>query len=93
MAVGLTGLINVFDPDTVVGGGLFSRILPDSRVSSMPNSPAAAIHGHAAATFPSSVRRSERQAVTVGAAELAFHELVDDPARIIRGVAGSVAFG
>ncbi len=92
LAVGLTGLINVFDPDTVVLGGLFSRILPAIRES---------LDAELAQLQYMGMRRDVAvvgaalgpQAVTVGAAELAFRELVDDPARVMRGEAGSVAFG
>ncbi len=79
LAVGLTGLINVFDPDTVVLGGLFSRILPsiaerlDSELASLRymgiERPVRVV---GAALGP--------QAVTVGAAELAFRTLLADPA-------------
>ena len=33
MAIGIAGLVNVLDPDTVVLGGLFARILPSMRAS------------------------------------------------------------
>ena len=88
LAAGITGLINVFDPDTVVLGGLFSRILPIARrAAPTPNSLQLRYMG---------VRRDVAvvgaalgpQAVTVGAAELAFGALLGDPARVMRGVAG-----
>ncbi len=83
----------MFDPDTVVLGGLFSRILPiDQRAATMP-SWRAALHGGAAATCLVVGAALGPQAVTVGAAELAFGPLLADPARVMRGVAGSVAFG
>ncbi len=82
LAVGLAGLINVFDPDTVVLGGLLNRILPDirelldselGRLRYMGLARELAVVG--AALGP--------QAVTVGAAELAFARLVEDPARTL----------
>ena len=82
LATGITGLINVFDPDTVVLGGLFSRILPIVseqlaaeldvlRYMGVPRN--VAVVGAALGS----------QAVTVGAAELAFGPLLADPARVM----------
>lgn len=82
LAIGIAGLVNVFDPDTVVLGGLFARILPavraqlDVELSDRRYLAArrdVAVVG--AALGP--------QAVTVGAAELAFGPLLDDPAGVM----------
>ena len=82
LAIGIAGLVNVFDPDTVVLGGLFARVLPavrerldlelaDRRYRAARRD--VAVVG--AALGP--------QAVTVGAAELAFGPLLDDPAGVM----------
>jgi predicted NBD/HSP70 family sugar kinase len=87
LATGITGLINVFDPDTVVLGGLFSRILPiigeqlqaelaSLRYMGVPRD----------VLVVGAVLGS--QAVTVGAAELAFGPLLADPARVMAGPVG-----
>ena len=82
LAIGIAGLVNVLDPDTVVLGGLFARILPavrarldaelDDRRYLAARRDVAVV---GAALGP--------QAVTVGAAELAFGPLVDDPAGVM----------
>ncbi len=82
LATGITGLINVFDPDTVVLGGLFSRILPIMRDR---------LDAELAPLQYMGVPRDVLvvgaslgpQAVTVGAAELAFGPLLADPARVM----------
>ena len=82
LAIGIAGLVNVFDPDTVVLGGLFARVLPavsarldvelaDRRYLAARRDVAVV----AAALGP--------QAVTVGAAELAFGPLLEDPAGVM----------
>ncbi len=82
LAIGIAGLVNVFDPDTVVLGGLFAQLLPairtqldvelaDRRYLAAGRDVAVV----AAALGP--------QAVTVGAAELAFGPLLDDPAGVM----------
>jgi predicted NBD/HSP70 family sugar kinase len=82
LAVGLTGLINVFDPDTVVLGGLFSRILPS--ISERLDDELALLR-YMGIRRPVSVVGAALgpQAVTVGAAELAFAPLLADPARMM----------
>jgi predicted NBD/HSP70 family sugar kinase len=82
LAIGIAGLVNILDPDTVVLGGLFARILPalrarlDAELEDRRYLAArrdVAVVG--AALGP--------QAVTVGAAELAFGPLLDDPAGVM----------
>ena len=82
LAIGIAGLVNVLDPDTVVLGGLFARILP-------------AVRARLDAELDDRRYRAARrdvavvgaalgsQAVTVGAAELAFGPLLDDPAGVV----------
>jgi predicted NBD/HSP70 family sugar kinase len=84
LAIGIAGLVNVLDPDTVVLGGLFARILPAIRASlddelalrryrSVPRD--VAVVGAALGA----------RAVTVGAAESAFASLLADPAGVMGG--------
>jgi predicted NBD/HSP70 family sugar kinase len=82
LAIGIAGLINVLDPDTVVLGGLFSRILPALR---------SRLDGALAERRYIAARRDVAvvgatlgpQTVTVGAAELAFGPLLDDPVGVM----------
>jgi predicted NBD/HSP70 family sugar kinase len=82
LGIGIAGLINVLDPDTVVLGGVFARILPAIQAS---------LDDELAARRYRSARRDVAvvgaelgpRAVTVGAAELAFGALLDDPARVM----------
>jgi predicted NBD/HSP70 family sugar kinase len=82
LAIGIAGLVNVLDLDMVVVGGLFARILPMIRPSfdaELSDRTYAAARRHVpvvgAALGP--------LAVTIGTAELAFAELLDDPARVM----------
>ncbi len=63
----------MFDPDTVVLGGLFSRILPAIRDRSTPNSRNCATWACARDVLVVGAALGP-QAVTVGAAELAFRD-------------------
>ncbi len=82
LAIGIAGLVNVFDPDTVVLGGLFARILPALRE---PLDAELADRRYLAARRDVAVVGAALgpQAVTVGAAELAFGPLLDDPAGVM----------
>jgi predicted NBD/HSP70 family sugar kinase len=82
LAIGIAGLVNILDPDTVVLGGVFARVLPALRAS---------LDAELAARRYLAARRDVAvvgaalgpQAVTVGAAELAFGPLLDDPAGVM----------
>jgi predicted NBD/HSP70 family sugar kinase len=82
LAIGIAGLVNVFDPDTVVLGGLFARVLPTIRAQldvELANRRYLAARRDVAVVGAS----LGPQAVTVGAAELAFGPLLDDPAGVM----------
>jgi predicted NBD/HSP70 family sugar kinase len=79
LAVGIAGLVNVLDPDVVVLGGLFARMLPAIRErldAELEDRRYLAAHRQVAVVGAALGARS----VTVGAAELAFGPLLDDPA-------------
>lgn len=82
LAIGITGLVNVLDPDTVVLGGLFARILPTIRASLDDE---LALRRYRAARRDVAVVGAALgpRAVTVGAAELAFGAVLGDPARVM----------
>jgi predicted NBD/HSP70 family sugar kinase len=82
LAIGIAGLVNVFDPDTVVLGGLFGRVLPAVRAQLDVE---LADRRYLAAQRDVAVVGAALgpQAVTVGAAELAFGPLLDDPAGVM----------
>jgi predicted NBD/HSP70 family sugar kinase len=82
LAIGIAGLVNVFDPDTVVLGGLFARVLPAVRAQLDVE---LADRRYLAARRDVAVVGAALgpQAVTVGAAELAFGPLLDDPAGVM----------
>lgn len=82
LAIGIAGLINVLDPDTVVLGGLFARILPAIRASLDDE---LVLRRYRAAKRDVAVVGAVLgpRAVTVGAAELAFGALLADPARVM----------
>jgi predicted NBD/HSP70 family sugar kinase len=82
LAIGIAGLINVCDPDMVVLGGLFARILPQIRATLDDE---LAQRNYRAARRDVAVvgARLGPNAVTVGAAELAFSALLDDPALVM----------
>jgi predicted NBD/HSP70 family sugar kinase len=81
LAVGFTGLINVFDPDLVVVGGLLGRVLPylDERLE---RDLGARLFSAARGSVPIRPAALGPAATTVGAAELAFAGLCRDPASI-----------
>jgi predicted NBD/HSP70 family sugar kinase len=79
LAIGIAGLVNVLDPDVVVLGGLFARMLPAIRErldAELEDRRYLAAHRQVAVVGAALGARS----VTVGAAELAFGPLLDDPA-------------
>lgn len=82
LAIGIAGLVNVLDPDTVVLGGLFSRILPWIRATLDDE---LLLRRYRAARRDVAVVGASLgpRAVTVGAAELAFGALLRDPARVM----------
>ncbi len=82
LAIGIAGLVNVLDPDTVVLGGLFARVLPALRARLDAE---LADRCYVAARREVAVvgARLGSLAVTVGAAELAFGSLLDDPAGVM----------
>ncbi len=82
LAIGIAGLVNVFDPDTVVLGGLFARVLPAVRAQLDVE---LADRRYLAARRDVAVVGAAlgSQSVTVGAAELAFGPLLDDPAGVM----------
>lgn len=83
LGIGIAGLVNVLDPDTVVLGGLFARVLPLIRTQLDAELEARAYRaaGREVAVVGASLGAS---AVTIGAAELAFAELLSDPAAVMR---------
>ncbi len=86
LAIGIAGLINVCDPDMVVLGGLFARILPQIRT--MLDDELAQRNYRAARRDVAVVgAQLGSNSVTVGAAELAFSALLDDPAQVMRSTA------
>ena len=87
LAIGLTGLINVFDPDRVVLGGLLGRVLPHLR-DRLDVELAERRFRHASRDVEVLEAALGEQATTVGAAELAFDALVRDPAGEMARFAG-----
>lgn len=85
LAVGLTGLINVLDPDRVVIAGLLGRVLPYVKAQ-LDRELAARRFRHARREIPILAASLGTAATTVGAAELAFGALADDPARVMTAV-------
>jgi predicted NBD/HSP70 family sugar kinase len=82
LAIGIAGLVNVLDPDTVVLGGLFARVLPAIRTQldiELAERRYRAARRQVAVVGAALGPRS----VTVGAAELAFGPLLDDPAGVM----------
>jgi predicted NBD/HSP70 family sugar kinase len=82
LAIGIAGLVNVLDPDTVVLGGLFARVLPAIREQldvEIADRRYIAARRDVAVVGAALGARS----VTVGAAELAFGPLLADPAGVI----------
>ena len=82
LAIGIAGLVNVLDPDTVVLGGLFARVLPALR-SRLDAELADRRYVAARRNVAVVGARLGSLAVTVGAAELAFGPLLDDPAGVM----------
>ena len=82
LAIGIAGLVNVLDPDVVVLGGLFARVLPSIRTrldAEIEDRRYLAARRDVAVVGAALGARS----VTVGAAELAFGPLLDDPAGVM----------
>jgi predicted NBD/HSP70 family sugar kinase len=82
LAIGIAGLVNVLDPDVVVLGGLFARVLPAIRArldAEIDDRRYLAARRDVAVVGAALGARS----VTVGAAELAFGPLLDDPAGVM----------
>jgi predicted NBD/HSP70 family sugar kinase len=82
LGIGIGGLINVLDPDTVVLGGVFARILPAIRASLDDELAARRYRSSQREVVVVGAELGPR-AVTVGASELAFSALLDDPARVM----------
>ena len=80
LAIGLTGFINTFDPDRVVIGGLLGRLLP-YLAAELEAELELRRFRDAQRTVPVLGALLGGDATTVGAAEIAFGELLDDPAR------------
>jgi predicted NBD/HSP70 family sugar kinase len=80
LAIGLTGFINTFDPDRVVIGGLLGRLLPHLSVQLDAELEVRRFRD-AQRTVPVLGAQLGDDATTVGAAEIGFGELLDDPAR------------
>jgi predicted NBD/HSP70 family sugar kinase len=82
LAIGIAGLVSVLDPDVVVLGGLFARVLPAIRArldAELEDRRYLASRRDVAVVGAALGARS----VTVGAAELAFGPLLDDPAGVM----------
>jgi len=82
LAIGITGLVNVLDLDTVVLGGLFARLLPTIRAQ-LDDELAQRRYRAASRSVAVVGACLGSSAVTVGAGELAFGPLLDDPARVM----------
>ncbi len=85
LAIGIAGLVNVFDPDVVVLGGLFARILPAIRAT-LDDELEVRRYRAARRDVPVVGAALGPRAVTVGAAELAFGALLGDPARVMNDI-------
>ncbi len=83
LAVGIAGLVNVLDLDTVVLGGLFARILDDVR-ESLDEELARRRYRAARREVVVVGAALGSRAVTIGAAEVAFGQLLADPAGAMR---------
>ena len=82
LAIGIAGLVNVLDVDTVVLGGLFARVLPFIRErldAELTERSYLAARRQVAVVGAGLGDR----AVLIGAAELAFADLLDDPAAVM----------
>lgn len=79
MGLGIAGLVNVFDPDTIVLGGLLRTILPYVRVPLDAEVARRRIQG-TDRDVPVVAATVEPSSALVGAAELAFAPLLADPA-------------
>ncbi len=82
LAIGIAGLVNVLDVDTIVLGGLFASVLPLIRERLDAE---LADRAHRAARRQVAVVGAALgdRAVIIGAAELAFADLLDDPAAVM----------
>ena len=82
LAICIPGLVNVLDPDTDELGGLFARVLPALR-SRLDAELADRRYVAARRDVAVVGARLGSRAVTVGAAELAFGPLLDEPAGVM----------
>ena len=81
LGIGIAGLINACDPDVVVLGALFNRILPSVRSALDAEIARRRIHG-LDRTVPVVGAAFGRDAALLGAAELAFGPLLADPTMV-----------
>lgn len=87
LAIGIAGLVNVFDPDVVVLGGLFARILPLIGAT-LDDELELRRYRTARRNVPVVGAALGPRAVTVGAAELALGALLGDPAGVMSDIGG-----
>ncbi|MEE8496929.1 MAG: ROK family transcriptional regulator [Acidimicrobiia bacterium] len=85
LGMGIGNLINIFNPDVVVLGGLFHRLYPYLEASVIESARAQALdaHWHGATIAPSSLGTD---ASLMGAAEIVFSGVIADPASVGRTV-------
>ena len=81
LGTGIAGLVNAFDPDVVVLGALFGRLLPSVRDALEAELVARRIHG-LDRSVPVVGATSGRDATLLGAAELALAGVLADPAAV-----------
>ena len=79
LGVGLAGLVNVFDPQVVVLGGLFGRMAPLVAADRHAELDARALSRRPASRSRVVVARWAIDAPVLGAAERAFEPLLADP--------------
>jgi predicted NBD/HSP70 family sugar kinase len=84
LGIGISGLINLLDPDIVVLGGLFGQILPGVRSAMEAELERRRFRG-VERVVPIVAASLGPDVTFIGAAELAYTALAADPA----GVAGS----
>jgi predicted NBD/HSP70 family sugar kinase len=81
LGVGISGLVNIFNPDRVSLGGLYARVFPYVRSSIMRELEVRAMPAPRAMVDLVTVRLGGN-ALLLGAAELALGPLLDDPASV-----------
>jgi predicted NBD/HSP70 family sugar kinase len=86
VGVGLTGLINAFDPELIVLGGFLARVLPFMR-SSLDSEMASRQFRGIDRRVPVVAAKLGVDVALIGAAELALEALLDDPAGVVRSSA------